>query len=150
MRAVIQRVKEASVTVGGELKGSIHSGLLVFLAVDINDGPEDIEWLSGKILGLRVFNDAHDVMNRSVLDVAGGILLVSQFTLLASTRKGNRPSFSRAARPEVAKPVCDDFARCLSMGLGRPVASGKFGAHMQVQLVNDGPVTIVMDSRNRE
>jgi D-aminoacyl-tRNA deacylase len=150
MRAVIQRVKQASVTVGGELRGSIQSGLLVFLAVDITDGPEDIEWLSGKILRLRVFNDAHDAMNRSVLDVDGGILLISQFTLLASTRKGNRPSFSRAARPEVAKPVCEDFAQRLSRALGRPVASGEFGADMQVELVNDGPVTIVIDSHNRE
>jgi D-aminoacyl-tRNA deacylase len=150
MRAVIQRVSEASVTIDGSVKGTIQTGLLVLLAVEATDGPEDIEWLSGKILRLRVFNDADGVMNRSVLEAKANILLISQFTLLASTRKGNRPSFSRAARPEVAKPVCDAFERRLAEGLGHPIASGEFGAHMRVQLVNDGPVTIVVDSRNRE
>jgi D-aminoacyl-tRNA deacylase len=150
MRAVIQRVSEASVTIDGAVRGAIKAGLLIFLAVEITDGPEDLEWLSGKILRLRVFSDPQGAMNRSVSETNKDVLLISQFTLLASTRKGNRPSFTRAARPEFAKPLCDAFARQLAQGLGRPVACGEFGADMKVRLVNDGPVTIIIDSRSRE
>jgi D-aminoacyl-tRNA deacylase len=150
MRAVIQRVRGASVTIDGAIKGLIGEGLVVFLAVEAKDDAEDIEWLSGKILRLRIFNDENHVMNRSVLEANANILLISQFTLFASTRKGNRPSFSRAAPPEIARPICADFERRLAQGLGRPIASGEFGAHMLVQLTNDGPVTIVIDSRSRE
>ena len=150
MRAVIQRVSEAYVTVDGAIKGAIQNGLLVFLAVEASDGPEEIEWLSGKILRLRLFRDSQGNLNRSVQEIDGNILLISQFTLLASTRKGNRPSFSRAARPELAKPLCDTFERHLAQGLGRPIACGEFGADMKIQLVNDGPVTLMIDSRIRE
>jgi D-aminoacyl-tRNA deacylase len=150
MRAVIQRVREASVTVGETIRGSIDLGLVVFVAVEATDNEEDIEWLSGKILRLRIFNDEHQVMNRSVLDAHANILMISQFTLFASTRKGNRPSFIRAAPPDIARPLCAAFERRLAQGLGHPIASGEFGAHMLVQLVNDGPVTIVIDSRCRE
>jgi D-aminoacyl-tRNA deacylase len=150
MRAVIQRVSEASVNIDGAVRGAIKAGLLIFLAVEIIDGPEDVEWLSGKILRLRVFSDSQGNLNRSVSETNNDVLLISQFTLLASTRKGNRPSFTRAARPEFAKPLCDAFARQLAQGLGRPVACGEFGADMKVRLVNDGPVTIIIDSRSRE
>jgi D-aminoacyl-tRNA deacylase len=150
MRAVIQRVREASVAVGETIKGSIGLGLVVFVAVEATDNEEDIEWLSGKILRLRIFNDEHQIMNRSILDAHANILMISQFTLFASTRKGNRPSFVRAAPPDIARPLCVAFERRLAQGLGHPIASGEFGAHMLVQLVNDGPVTIVIDSRCRE
>ena len=150
MRAVIQRVSEASVTIDGHVRGAIKKGLVVLLAVEEADKPEDIEWLSGKIVRLRIFNDAEGVMNLSVQDVRGDILLISQFTLFASTRKGNRPSYSRAAGPEVAVPLYEAFTRNLSADLGKPVQTGAFGADMQVALVNDGPVTIIMDSKNRE
>jgi len=150
MRAVIQRVSEAKVTIGGATKGAIQKGLLILLAVEEADTPEDIEWLSGKILRLRVFDDEQGVMNLSVQDVQGEILLVSQFTLFASTKKGNRPSYTRAARPEIAIPLYDAFSRRLTEGLGKPVRTGEFGADMKVSLVNDGPVTIVIDSKERE
>jgi D-aminoacyl-tRNA deacylase len=150
MRAVIQRVSHASVTVGGKTTGSIETGLLVLLGVEAADTAEDIEWLSGKIVRLRVFPDEHGVMNRSVQEIGGGILLVSQFTLFASTRKGNRPSYTRSAPPEVAIPRYEQFAARLAAHLGKPVATGEFGAAMQVSLVNDGPVTILMDSKARE
>ncbi len=150
MRAVIQRVSEASVTIGGQSRGAIQTGLLVLLAVEEADTPEDIEWLSGKIVRLRIFPDDQGVMNRSVQEVGGDILLISQFTLFASTKKGNRPSYSRAARPEIAVPLFETFTRKLSQDLGKPVQTGEFGADMKVSLVNDGPVTIVMDSRNKE
>ena len=150
MRAVIQRVSEASVTIERSVKGAIQTGLVVLLAIDAADTPEDIEWLSGKIVRLRVFPDDHGVMNHSVLEAGGGILLVSQFTLYASTRKGNRPSYSRSAGPEIAIPLYQAFIRKLTEDLGKPVQTGEFGADMQVSLINDGPVTIIMDTKLRE
>jgi D-aminoacyl-tRNA deacylase len=150
MRAVIQRVSEASVTIAGQERGAIRQGLLVLLGVEEADTAEDIEWLSGKIVRLRVFSDADGVMNRSVQEIQGGILVVSQFTLFASTRKGNRPSYSRAARPEVAIPIYEAFLLRLGGDLGQPAQAGQFGADMAVALVNDGPVTILIDSKNRE
>jgi D-tyrosyl-tRNA(Tyr) deacylase len=150
MRAVIQRVAEANVAIVGNVKGAIGRGLLVFLAVEEADTTEDIEWLSGKIVRLRIFNDDFGVMNRSVREVGGDILLVSQFTLFASTKKGNRPSYIRAARPEIAVPLCEQFTLQLAQDLGKPIQTGEFGAHMDVSLVNDGPVTIIMDSMLRE
>ncbi len=150
MRAVIQRVAPAQVTIDGVVKGAIQSGLAVLLAVEETDTAEDIEWLSGKIVRLRVFNDDHGVMNRSVQEVGGGVLLVSQFTLLASTKKGNRPSYSRSARPEIAVPLYEQFAARLAQDLGQPIQTGEFGAHMLVSLTNDGPVTIIIDTRLRE
>jgi len=150
VRAVVQRVAEASVTINGQIRGAIETGLLLLLAVEEADTPEDIEWLSGKIVRLRIFNDDQGAMNRSVQEVGGDILLISQFTLFASTKKGNRPSYSRAARPEIAVPLYEAFTRKLSEDLGKPVKTGEFGADMKVSLVNDGPVTIVIDSKNRE
>jgi D-tyrosyl-tRNA(Tyr) deacylase len=149
MRAVIQRVAEASVTVNGTAIGSIRQGLVVLLAIEDADTPEDIEWLSGKIVRLRIFDDENGLMNRSVQDVQGEILLVSQFTLFASTKKGNRPSFSQSAHPEVAVPLYEKFVARLSLDLGRPVHTGQFGAHMLVKLINEGPVTIIIDSKLR-
>ena len=150
MRAVIQRVAEAKVSIGGALKGAIQHGLVVLLAVEEADTAEDIEWLSGKIVRLRVFDDDNGVMNRSVQETGGGILLVSQFTLFASTKKGNRPSYSRSARPEIAVPLYEQFARRLAQDLGKPIQTGEFGAQMLVSLTNDGPVTIIIDSKMRE
>jgi D-aminoacyl-tRNA deacylase len=150
MRAVVQRVSSASVTIAGRVAGSIQSGLLVLLAVEDADTAVDIEWLSGKIVRLRIFNDEAGLMNRSVLEVGGSILVISQFTLFASTQKGNRPSFTRSARPEVAVPRYEQFVAQLTVALGKPVATGEFGADMQVSLVNDGPVTIIIDTRSRE
>ena len=150
MRAVIQRVSEAKVTIAGTIGGAIGKGLLVLLAVEDSDSSEDIEWLSGKISRLRIFNDPAGLMNRSIQDEQGGILLVSQFTLFASTRKGNRPSFSRSARPEIAIPLYEKFLAQLSADLGQPVQTGQFGADMLVSLINDGPVTVIIDTKNRE
>jgi len=150
VRAVVQRVAEASVTIKGQIRGAIQAGLLILLAVEEADTPEDIEWLSGKIVRLRIFSDDQGMMNRSVQEAGGDILLISQFTLFASTKKGNRPSYSRAARPEIAVPLYEAFTRKLSEELGKPVQTGEFGADMKVSLVNDGPVTLVIDSRNRE
>ena len=150
MRAVIQRVAEGKVTIAGLVKGAIRQGLVVLLAVEEADTAEDIEWLSGKIVRLRVFDDKNGVMNRSVQEVQGGILLVSQFTLFASTKKGNRPSYSRSARPEIAVPLYQQFIAKLGRDLGQPVQTGEFGAHMLVSLTNDGPVTIIIDSKIRE
>ncbi len=150
MREVIQRVAEAKVSVAGVVKGAIRNGLLVLLAVEEADESEDIEWLSGKIARLRVFRDEDGVMNRSVQEVQGGILVVSQFTLFASTKKGNRPSYSRSARPELAVPLYEKFIQRLAQDLGRPVETGEFGADMRVNLTNDGPVTIIIDSKTRE
>jgi D-tyrosyl-tRNA(Tyr) deacylase len=150
MRAVIQRVSEARVTIKSALKGEIHHGLVVLLAVEAADTVEDIEWLSGKIVRLRVFDDDQGVMNRSVQEVGGGILVVSQFTLFASTKKGNRPSYSRSAGPDIAVPLYEQFARRLAADLGKPIQTGEFGAHMLVGLMNDGPVTIIIDSKLRE
>src|SRR5947207_2855439 len=150
MRALIQRVTEANVTIAGELKAAIRKGLLILLAIEESDTAEDIEWLSGKIVRLRIFNDEHGVMNLSVQEVQGEILLISQFTLFASTRKGNRPSYSRSAPPAIAIPLYEQFLQKLGQDLGRPIQSGQFGAHMLVSLVNDGPVTIPIDSKDRE
>ena len=150
MRAVIQRVSEAKVIIEGQTKGEIQTGVAVLLAIEEADTKEDIEWLSGKILRLRIFDDEQGVMNRSVQENGGGILVVSQFTLLASTRKGNRPSYSRAARPEIAVPLYEQFIARLSQDLGRPIQTGEFGADMLVSLTNDGPVTIIIDSKLRE
>jgi D-aminoacyl-tRNA deacylase len=150
MRAVIQRVAEAKVSIDGIVKGTIQSGLAVLLAIEEADTAEDIEWLSGKIVRLRVFDDNEGVMNRSVQETGGGILLVSQFTLFASTKKGNRPSYSRSARPEIAVPLYEQFTAKLAQDLGKPIRTGEFGAHMLVSLTNDGPVTIIIDSKMRE
>ena len=150
MRAVIQRVSEAKVVIDERLKGSIQMGLVVLLAIEEADTNEDIEWLSGKIIRLRIFDDENGVMNRSVQETGGDILLVSQFTLFASTHKGNRPSYSRSARPEIAVPLYHQFLRQMEQQLGKPLQTGEFGAHMQVSLTNDGPVTIIIDSKIRE
>jgi D-tyrosyl-tRNA(Tyr) deacylase len=150
MRAVIQRVSSANVVIGGNVKGAIGRGLLVLLAIEDADGDEDIEWLSGKIARLRIFDDAEGVMNLSAQESQGEVLLVSQFTLFASTKKGNRPSYSRSARPEIAVPLYEKFIARLGAELGRAVQTGEFGADMQVSLTNDGPVTIIIDSKNRE
>jgi D-tyrosyl-tRNA(Tyr) deacylase len=150
MRAVVQRVSQASVAIGGQIRAAIAHGLLVLVAVEDADTPEDLEWLSGKILRLRIFNDDQGVMNRSVQETGGEILVISQFTLFASTKKGNRPSYSRAARPEIAVPLYEAFVRQLRADLGKPVHTGEFGADMQVSLTNDGPVTIGFDTKARE
>jgi D-tyrosyl-tRNA(Tyr) deacylase len=150
MRAVIQRVRQARVTVGERVTGEIGPGLLVLAGVTEGDTADDRDWMARKIVQMRIFDDAAGVMNRSVREAGGGILAVSQFTLFASTRKGNRPSYSAAARPEIARPAFDALVADLAAQLGRPVATGEFGAMMQVELVNDGPVTILVDSRARE
>ncbi len=150
MRAVLQRVREASVRVNGRIVGESGPGFLILLGIEEGDGEGDLAWLVGKILPMRVFEDEAGKMNRSILETGGGILVVSQFTLHARTRKGTRPSFDRAARPVTAIPLYERFIADLSDGLGKPVATGEFGAMMQVALVNDGPVTILLDSRVRE
>ena len=150
MRAVIQRVSQANVVIEGNTKGVIQHGLLVLVAVEDTDNAQDIEWLSGKIVRLRIFNDDAGLMNRSVQEIGGDILVISQFTLFASTKKGNRPSFSRSARPEIAIPLYEQFVRKIAEDLGKPVQTGEFGADMKVSLTNDGPVTIVIDSKNPE
>ena len=150
MRVVIQRVLEASVSIGGTVTAAIGPGLLVLLGICEEDGREDIEWLVRKIAGLRVFDDADGMMNVDVRDAGGDALVVSQFTLLASTKKGNRPSYIRAARPEVAIPLYEQFCSALETALGKPVPTGTFGADMQVSLINDGPVTICIDTKNKE
>ncbi|NLZ19196.1 MAG: D-tyrosyl-tRNA(Tyr) deacylase [Bacteroidales bacterium] len=149
MRVVIQRVSSASVTIGGKVRSKIGPGLMILLGIGPDDGPEDIEWLVRKVAGLRIFNDDGGVMNRSVVETGGEALVVSQFTLMASTRKGNRPSYIGAAGHEHAIPLYESFCQALSEAVGRPVGTGEFGADMQVSLVNDGPVTICIDSRNR-
>ena len=150
MRAVIQRVSSASVTIGGQVKSSIGKGLLILLGVGYEDGQEDIDWLVKKISGLRIFDDEDGVMNRSVVDVGGEALVVSQFTLMASTKKGNRPSYIHAAGHEIAVPLYESFCTALSEAVGKPVGTGEFGADMKVALVNDGPVTICIDTKNKE
>jgi D-tyrosyl-tRNA(Tyr) deacylase len=146
---MVQRVAEASVRVEGVVTGAIGPGLLVLVGITDGDGADDRDWLVRKLVALRVFDDAEGVMNRSVQDVGGGVLAVSQFTLYASTRKGNRPSYTAAARPEVAEPAFGAFVAALSQAQGKPVPTGMFGAHMAVRLINDGPVTIWLDSRDR-
>ena len=150
MRVVIQRVSEASVTVNESITGSINQGLLVLMGIEDADTIEDIEWTVGKIVNLRIFNDENDVMNRSVLDIGGQILLVSQFTLHASTKKGNRPSYIKASKPEIAIPMYEKMIAALQLALGKPIETGIFGADMKVRLLNDGPVTISIDSKNKE
>ena len=149
MRVVLQRVREASVTIDGKVRSAIGPGLLVLLGVGPDDGQEDLDWLVRKVAGLRIFDDEAGVMNRSVVEVGGEALVVSQFTLMASTRKGNRPSYTGATGHAVAIPLYEAFCQALSREIGRPVGTGEFGADMQVSLVNDGPVTICIDSRNR-
>ncbi len=150
MRAVLQRVKRASVTVEGNITGAIEDGLLVLLGIEEADTLEDMNWLSSKLVNLRIFNDEQGVMNRSLLEVGGGLLLVSQFTLFAATKKGNRPSYSRAAPPAIAVPIYEKMIELLSAELGKPIQMGVFGADMKVELLNDGPVTIVIDTKNKE
>jgi len=150
MRTVIQRVSNASVKINDQESARINRGLLVLLAAEETDRLDEIEWLSGKIVRLRIFADDDGLMNRSVQDVGGEILVVSQFTLFASTKKGNRPSFTRSAKPDLAIPLYENFLKQLESDLGKPVARGEFGADMTVNLTNDGPVTIVIDTKNRE
>lgn len=150
MRVVIQRTTHASVTIGGQLKSAIGPGMLILVGIEDADGPEDIDWLCRKIVNLRIFDDDEGVMNRSVLETGGDILVVSQFTLHASTKKGNRPSYIRAARPEISIPLYEQFCEALSQASGKSVETGQFGADMQVELLNDGPVTICMDTKNKE
>ena len=150
MRAVIQRVKSASVSIGGEEKSSIKSGFLVLLGVEERDTQEDVDWLANKLANLRVFDDDEGVMNRSILDFGGEALVVSQFTLFASYKKGNRPSWFRAGSHEVSIPLYESLCSTLEKIIGKPVGTGEFGANMQVALVNDGPVTICMDTKNKE
>lgn len=150
MRVVIQRVKEASVKIDDKITGAIQHGLLIFLGIEDADNDEDMIWLSNKIVNLRIFNDEDAVMNKSVLDMGGGVLLVSQFTLHASTKKGNRPSYIKASKPEIAIPIYKKMILQLQQDLGKPIATGTFGADMKVSLLNDGPVTIVIDSKNKE
>ncbi len=150
MRAVIQRVRHASVSIEGEVKSSIREGLLILLGIEESDQDEDAEWLGSKIAHLRIFRDMEGIMNLSLQDVQGEVLVISQFTLHASTRKGNRPSYIRSARPEQAIPLYEAFIHHLEHELGRKVMTGEFGAYMQVELLNDGPVTIPIDSKTRE
>jgi D-tyrosyl-tRNA(Tyr) deacylase len=150
MRTVIQRVQSASVTIDGTLKSEIKQGLLILVGIEDSDNGEDIEWLAKKICNLRIFDDEQGVMNRSVIEAGGEILVVSQFTLHASTKKGNRPSYIRASKPEIAIPMYETFCDEVGLQLGRKVQTGSFGADMKVNLLNDGPVTIVIDTKNKE
>ena len=150
MRVVIQRVSQASVTIEGKIKSEINHGLLVLLGIEDTDSQEDIDWLCKKISNLRIFNDENGVMNKSVKDAEGAILVVSQFTLHASTKKGNRPSYIRASKPDFAIPMYEAFVKQLAFISGRPIGTGEFGADMKVALINDGPVTIIIDSKIKE
>ena len=150
MRLILQRVTKASVTIDGIVKSTIGPGLLILLGIEEADTDEDVEWLSSKIVNLRIFNDENGVMNISVKDAGGDILLVSQFTLHASTKKGNRPSYIKAAKPDIAVPAYEKMIAQLQKDLGKPLQTGEFGADMKVELLNDGPVTIIIDSRNKE
>ena len=150
MRVLIQRVKEASVTIDGEVISLIHNGLLVFVGITDDDSREDIQWLTKKIANIRLFDDENGVMNRSVIESGGDILAVSQFTLMASTKKGNRPSYIKAARPEISVPLYEEFCSEMELAVNKPIQRGVFGADMKVRLLNDGPVTIFIDSKNRE
>ena len=150
MRVLIQRVKKASVTVEGELISLINKGLLVFVGICDEDSQEDIEWLTKKIANIRLFDDKNGVMNLSVADIGGEVLAVSQFTLMASTKKGNRPSYIKAAKPDISIPLYEQFCNELEIALNSPIKRGIFGADMKVELLNDGPVTIFIDSKNRE
>lgn len=150
MRVVIQRVSHASVTIDGECKSAIQSGLLILIGIEEADGQEDIDWLCKKIVNLRIFDDENGVMNKSILDADGEILVISQFTLHASTKKGNRPSYIKAAKPDISIPLYEQFCKALSCALGKEVGTGRFGADMKVELLNDGPVTICIDTKNKE
>ena len=150
MRIVIQRVRHASVTIDGKMKSHIGQGYLILLGIEQNDSGGDIEWLSKKLASLRIFDDENGVMNKSILDIDGEILVVSQFTLMASTKKGNRPSWFRAATHDISIPLYQEFCKVLSSAIGKEVQTGEFGADMKVELLNDGPVTILMDSKNKE
>ena len=150
MRIVIQRVSHASVTIEGHCKSAIGKGMLILVGIEEADGQEDIDWLCKKIVNLRIFDDENGVMNKSILDVQGEILVISQFTLMASTKKGNRPSYIRAAGHEIAVPLYEYFCNELSIALGKQVGTGEFGADMKVELLNNGPVTICMDTKNKE
>ena len=150
MRLVIQRVTHASVTIDGVCKSAIQKGFMILIGIEEADTQEDADWLTKKVLALRVFDDENGVMNKSVLDINGEILIISQFTLMASTKKGNRPSYIRAARPETAIPLYEYFCQEVSKGLGKEVGTGQFRADMKVELLNDGPVTICIDSKNKE
>lgn len=149
MKVVLQRVKSASVNINNSVYSSVQKGMLILLGITEEDQIEDIQWLSKKIVGLRIFNDEQEVMNKSILDIDGEALVVSQFTLMASTKKGNRPSYIQAAKPETAIPLYEKFVEQLSIDLNRTVETGIFGADMQVSLINDGPVTIIIDSKNK-
>ena len=150
MRVVIQRVSHASVTINGLCKAAIKDGFMILVGIESADSEEDAKWLSKKIVGLRVFNDENGVMNKSIMETGGDILVISQFTLHASTKKGNRPSYIRAAKHEISIPLYNFFCKDLSSNLGKEVYTGEFGADMKVELLNDGPVTICMDSKNKE
>lgn len=150
MRILIQRVKKASVSIEGEVNSFINNGLLVFVGICEQDKDEDIEWLTKKIANIRLFDDENGVMNKSVTEIDGEILAVSQFTLMAATKKGNRPSYIKAAKPEISIPLYEQFCKELSATVNKPIATGVFGADMMVELINDGPVTIFIDSKNRE
>ncbi len=150
MKVVIQRVSKANVTIGEEKTASITNGLLIFLGIINEDSHEDINWLSNKIVNLRIFGDDEGVMNKSLLDINGDVIVVSQFTLHANTNKGNRPSYIKAAKPEIAIPLYEDFVKQLELDLSKKVQTGQFGADMKVELLNDGPVTIIIDTKNRE
>lgn len=150
MRILIQRVEKASVTINERIKSSISKGLLILIGIENDDNEEDIEWLANKTVNLRIFDDENGVMNKSILDADAEILIVSQFTLHASTKKGNRPSYIKAAKPDISIPLYEEFCRIVSIKLGKSVHTGEFGADMKVKLVNDGPVTIWIDSKNKE
>lgn len=150
MRIVIQRVKHASVTIEGNVKSAIQQGFLILLGIGDDDRNEDIDWLVRKVIGLRIFDDENGVMNRNIMETGGDALVVSQFTLMASYKKGNRPSYIHAAKHEIAIPLYNHFCEELSKAMGKPVGTGEFGADMKVELLNDGPVTICMDTRNKE
>ena len=150
MRAVVQKVSEAHITINRETEKQIGPGLLLLLGIESSDETVDIEWLSGKICKLRVFDDANGIMNLSVIDVEGSVMIVSQFTLHASTRKGNRPSYIKAAPPETAIPLYEEFISRMEHNLAKPIVTGEFGAYMQINLTNDGPVTLLIDTKNRE
>lgn len=150
MRTVIQRASKASVSIDGKVKSSIKNGLLVLLGIEPEDTIEDLEWLASKIARLRIFNDANRVMNLSVVDIDGDILVISQFTLHASTRKGNRPSYIKAAPPEIAIPLYEQFVKTLEKNIGKTIGTGEFGAMMDIELINNGPVTIIIDTKQKE
>ena len=150
MRILIQRVTRASVTIDEKIKSMINSGLLILIGIEESDGDEDIEWLVKKCVNLRIFDDEQGIMNKSILDSGGDVLAVSQFTLMASTKKGNRPSYIKAAKPEISVPLYETFCQRMEQALNKPIMTGVFGADMQVELINDGPVTILIDSKNRE